>query len=596
MPLATASTASSYISIRDDARSLSRNERAFTRECALRTKALRLDGRTSEQVRPVRLHMGRWDHGAECTVEWGNTRVTSLCTAELVRPNLDRPNEGQLVISVDLSPSASPSFRQAPPFTTGAGIAGGGQGPNYAGNNQRLQANRILRCLEKIVLTGGTLDVEALCLVPAQWVWRFHLALTILDDAGNPMDAAVMAAIASLRHYRKPHVDLDAHAGGGDDSNDPALASAPILIPSHLKEPTPLPLHHTPLAISFAFIPLEDGSNLSTAAGVVDRTSSSSSAGVVAALVDPNDREELLQNGSLTVGMNIHAEVCLLDYGGGCELPPTQLQECWKKAEGCIRQLCTMLEASLEQADKQAQADRLQKLVVQQQETRTTTTRSTTTNNNTNTELPPLPSSPYFQQSDNPGENTTAMDVDNNDDDNNVEQVQTEAEEAYRQLALDYSQGYKATKVREDTDHMKHSSQAYFNQAGKLMKTIFESAKSASATADNDQKDKGKAPTVGQPKKQGTKAATTTTTTNKTGKSSETPSKKAKGTKAATAGQLDSDEEETTQMLQSEFKAEQADPAKPDAKAKPMDVDDDDIDDLAMAISSKKKKKKKAKK
>jgi len=93
---------STYISIRDDSglKSLSRNERAFTRECALRafgnansrSKALRVDGRSSEQVRPVRLHLGRWDHGAECTVQWGNTRVTSLCTAELVRPNLDRPN------------------------------------------------------------------------------------------------------------------------------------------------------------------------------------------------------------------------------------------------------------------------------------------------------------------------------------------------------------------------------------------------------------------------------------------------------------------------------------------------------------------------
>lgn len=93
-----------YISIRDDdgLRSLSRNERAFTRECALgtgtfnnhsrRRRSLRVDGRTMDQVRPVRLHLGRWDHGSECTVQWGNTRVTSLCTAELVRPNLDRPN------------------------------------------------------------------------------------------------------------------------------------------------------------------------------------------------------------------------------------------------------------------------------------------------------------------------------------------------------------------------------------------------------------------------------------------------------------------------------------------------------------------------
>ena len=84
-----------YVSIRDDAgiQSLSQNERAFVRAGALHPRrSLRVDGRNAEQVRPVRLNLGRWDHGAECTVQWGHTRVTSLCTAELVRPNLDRPN------------------------------------------------------------------------------------------------------------------------------------------------------------------------------------------------------------------------------------------------------------------------------------------------------------------------------------------------------------------------------------------------------------------------------------------------------------------------------------------------------------------------
>jgi len=85
---------SNYVSIRDDQglKSLSRNERAFVREGAFMRRTLRMDGRSEDQVRPVRLHLGRWDHGSECTVQWGTTRVTALCTAELVRPNLDRPN------------------------------------------------------------------------------------------------------------------------------------------------------------------------------------------------------------------------------------------------------------------------------------------------------------------------------------------------------------------------------------------------------------------------------------------------------------------------------------------------------------------------
>ena len=573
--------ASNYVSIRDDAgsRSLSRNERVFTRECALRvSRPLRIDGRTANQVRPVRLHLGRWDHGAECTVQWGNTRVTSLCTAELVRPHLDRPNEGQMVLSVDLSPSASPSFRQAPPFTTGGpGTNQGGGGPNFASSSQRLQANRILRCLEKIVLTGGTLDVEALCLIPSQWVWRFHVAITLLDDGGNPMDAAVMAAIASLRHYRKPHVDMQ--GGGGDDA---AAMASPVLIPSHLKEPTPLPLHHTPLAISFAFIPLEDG--LITIAA-----SASSSAGAVAALVDPTDREELLQKGSLTVGMNIHGEVCLLDYGGGCELPPTKLHECCKKAEFCIRQLCEMLEKSLDDADLQAQKDRLQKLVLQQQQQQPQPPLL---------ELPPLPSttsSPFFQHSDTPMGDDMKMDEDNNE--TTTEQMQIQADEEYRQLALDYTQGYKATKVREDDDHMKHSSQAYFNQAGKLMKALVQSAKSASASSHP----KGLLDTESATNVTDEKQPSQANVANTINPTTKAPAAAmAKPNKPPMAiGQLDSDEEEATQMLQSEFQTEPPPAAAttvPPSKPTGDDDDDDDMDDLAMAIVSKKKKNKKKKK
>ena len=490
------------------------------------------------------------------------------------------------MISVDLSPGASPSFRSAPPVSTGGTAVGGSSHqPNYASQTQRLLSNRILRCIEKIVVTGGTLDLEALCLIPAQWVWRFQLALTVLDDGGNIMDAAVMAAIASLRHYRKPQVDLggadgNSSGGGGSAKDESSAATAPILIPSHLKEPTPLPLHHTPLSISFAFVPMEDGSSHSTAASA----NMSSSSGVVAALVDPTDREELLQNGSLTVGMNVHAEVCLLDYGGGCELPPTQLEDCWKKAESCVRQLCTMLETSLDDADQQAQKDRLEKLKQQNSNSAAPVRLGNG--------LPPLPNatSPYFEQSDNPGGDVMMMDVEEgNAADEQIKRLETEAEEAYREQALDYSQGYKANKVREDDDHMRHSSQPFFNQASNLMKTLLASASSSTTTT----------AAAGTTETTQTSEPTTTTKGAKKAdtKASSNKKKKAKPSSATgtSSGKMDSDEEESTQMLQSEFGT--ASSSKPDTatkEAKTAEKDDDsDIDDLAMAITKKKKKKKK---
>lgn len=279
----------SYVVVRNDSgvKSLSTNERDFVRTGALSTPSvIRMDGRRDDEIRKVRLHFERWDNGAECTVQWGvGTRVTSSCTADLVPPSPDRPNEGIVNFAVDLSPMAGTLYRQAPPVSTAPSTGSNSRGPNFGDKEQRLLTNRILRCIERIVLIGGALDTEALALLPGKWVWRFTISLTVLDDCGNIVDACVLAALAALRHYRKPHVDI---SGNHDEQGDAIL---PTIIPSTVKEATPLPLHHTPLSISYALVPSDDATSTSD----------------VAALIDPSDREELVQAGNLTIAMNIHS-------------------------------------------------------------------------------------------------------------------------------------------------------------------------------------------------------------------------------------------------------------------------------------------------
>ncbi len=286
-------TSLTYAAIRDDKsfRSVSLNERSFLQRGAHGPTALRLDGRRDDEIRKVKLKLGRWENGAECTVQWGaGTRVTSLCTAELMPPSPDRPNEGLVNFTVDLSPMAGASFRQAQSVSTAPAVTTIlSSGPQFSDKNQRLLCNRILRSIERIVLLGGALDSEALVLIPGSWVWRVTVALTLLDDGGNILDACVLAAMAALRHYRKPQVDIDNSAH--DSTNSPAL---PRLLPITLKEPTPLPLHHTPLAISFALLPSIDIGTESC----------------VATLVDPEKREELVQVGTLSIAMNIHRVSC----------------------------------------------------------------------------------------------------------------------------------------------------------------------------------------------------------------------------------------------------------------------------------------------
>ena len=613
------SVGASYVPIRDDAglRSLSLNERGFLRSCALSsassgTDVLRDDGRGRDEFRKIRIQLGRWDNGAECTVQWGmGTRVTCLCSSALVPPSPDRPSDGIVNFTVDLSPMACTGFLQAPPVGT-APSGGGNRGPNYSDTNQRLLSNRILRCLERIILVGGALDTEALVILPGQWVWRLNVSLTVLDHGGNLLDACVFAAVAALRHYRKSHVDLssaqDNHDGQSPLIPPASTSSAPVLpslIPSIVKEATPLPLHHTPLSISFALIPSEEDYSASSAF-------SSSSSNTLTALVDPNDREELVQLGSLTVAMNIHSEVCLLDYGGGCELTPMELKSCCRVAETSVKQLCQLLEESLKEADSQANRDRLVRL--QQQE------------NPSYVALPPLPidesGNSYFRQ--------TSGDQNMEIDDSVLDQgseiltlAQTSAEEAYRRQALDYSKGHVASAVRENDDRegLRSSSN---QQAGSLLAAMLKSVRdkvgpdggvsvdenlslNTKERPSDDQhetvevsNDATSSSSEGKPENLSIVGEARSTQSYPKPKQ-EPPEPQSAARASLGTEQFDSDEEETTEVLQSEFQSLTYDEAskKPEEvpTTKSMEtVNEDEITDLSMAIKRKKKPKSKKKK
>jgi exosome complex component RRP45 len=658
-------SSSSLIPIRDDSsgpRSQSTNERDFIKSCALRSAAgtttsgnhqqprsLRLDGRRANQIRSTRrISLVRWENGSSATVEWGS-RVLCTCVGKVLPPPyIDRPNEGVVTISVDLSPSASMAYRNATPASTSSGAGGGGGGGGASGGgsmdeSQKLESNRILRALERVLLIGGCLDTEAL-VVNQQWVWQLSLHVTVLDNAssstqggggGNLVDASLMACMAALRHYRQPHVQVDHHGGGpGDSASSSSTSAPPILIPSHEKEPTPLPLHHTPLSLTFALIQSSE-SGMSTNSGntgTVSASSSSSSSNTnhVAILLDPTHREELVaQNARLTIAMNIHKEICLLDFGGGCELQPSLLVEtCCQEAAKQIPLLCQSLEKSLEQADHQALQERLAQLQQQQRST------SSGGEGGDLDQLPPLPPSSSSLL---PPLLAGLNDVnagDDNDDRDEMEGIayyqtqdpttvapskeasaqtaaaaldaQKQAEEAYRRLALDYNVGHVASKVAENDDEKDSKKQGKDGNINKntmattstsrLLAAMLRSGQAAATTsaAEHDSanavvtmahpiqeeeqnvkgKDMSKAIEQRKPLPPAVKALETSPKKPVTAKAP-LPAKK-----VMTNDESDDDEEETTMQLESEFHAVPL-PAVPDrqkienAAADAVIVDDD---------------------
>jgi exosome complex RNA-binding protein Rrp42 (RNase PH superfamily) len=91
-------------------------------------------------------------------------------------------------------------------------------------------------------------------------------------------------------------------------------------------------MHHTPLAVTLALFQRSDEEQEVTA-GEATNTKT-------AVLVDPIHREELCQTGRITIAMNVHGEICLLDFSGGCELSLSDMRHCHEQAARHVQPLC----------------------------------------------------------------------------------------------------------------------------------------------------------------------------------------------------------------------------------------------------------------
>lgn len=70
----------------------------------------------------------------------------------------------------------------------------------------------------------------------------------ILDHNGNLADAASLSALAALLAFRRPEVTLEAGVSGGGAGEGQRV----VVHPPEVREPLPLSIHHTPLAVTFA--------------------------------------------------------------------------------------------------------------------------------------------------------------------------------------------------------------------------------------------------------------------------------------------------------------------------------------------------------
>ncbi|KAL9061494.1 MAG: hypothetical protein Q9162_000025 [Coniocarpon cinnabarinum] len=234
---------------------LSLNEQTFILQ-ALR-EGERLDGRGFDSYRALELSFGD-EHGF-ADVKLGQTRVAARISAQVVAPFPDRPFEGIFQVNTELSPMASPAYEAGRPT---------------------LNESLISRILEKTVRRSSSVDTESLCLVAGSKCFAVRADIHVLAFDGNLLDAACIALIAALQHFRRPDVTVD-----GDDVKVWNIKE---------KEPVKLSLFHHPLCVSFSYY---DGGDI--------------------ILLDATASEEKVREGEVVISMNKYGEICqVAKYGG----------------------------------------------------------------------------------------------------------------------------------------------------------------------------------------------------------------------------------------------------------------------------------------
>ncbi|KAA8533097.1 hypothetical protein F0562_033370 [Nyssa sinensis] len=233
------------------------NEKKFIETALL--SDLRVDGRPPFDYRRLTIKFGREDGSSE--VQLGQTHVMGFVTSQLVQPYRDRPNEGTLAIYTEFSPMADPSFEAGRPGESAVELG---------------------RIIDRGLRESRAVDTESLCVIAGKLVWSIRIDLHILDNGGNLVDAANIAALASLLTFRRPECTL-----GGEDGQEV------IVHPPEVREPLPLVIHHLPIAVTFAFF-----CNQSIV------------------VIDPTHNEEAVMEGRMTATLNTNGDVCSIQKAG----------------------------------------------------------------------------------------------------------------------------------------------------------------------------------------------------------------------------------------------------------------------------------------
>ena len=149
----------------------------------------RFDGRGLLDHRPIEIsHEVSNKAEGSARVKMGKTEVIAGVKMQLGEPYPDSPNKGNLMVSGDLLPLASPRFETGPP---------------------RFPAIELPRVVDRGIRESGMIDFSKLVVTPKEKVWTVIIDIYPINDDGNLIDAAAIAAVVALKDTKLPEIDKE---------------------------------------------------------------------------------------------------------------------------------------------------------------------------------------------------------------------------------------------------------------------------------------------------------------------------------------------------------------------------------------------------
>ncbi len=147
----------------------------------------RFDGRKPEEFRNIEVEIGVSKNAeGSARVKIGKTEVLAGVKMNIGEPYPDSPDKGNMMVTAELLPLSSSRFESGPP---------------------KFPAIELARVIDRGIRESKFIQLDKLCIKKGEKVWTVFIDIYTINDDGNLLDAAGIAAIIALKNSKIPKYD-----------------------------------------------------------------------------------------------------------------------------------------------------------------------------------------------------------------------------------------------------------------------------------------------------------------------------------------------------------------------------------------------------